>query len=246
MDNTNEKEVLSNLSEIAFLSIFSHPNIVKYIASYKVKKEVWMIMEFMEGGTLSEAVKAYNFYESQIAYVAREILKGLEYLHSMNYGHRDLKSSNVMMTVQGQIKLIDFGLCTDFSNGPKQHTVGSPFWIPPEMIQNKPHNLKVDIWSFAVCILEMVLKAPPYRESKMKAMYLVGTEGLLPLVNKTKMSDNLKDFFHKCLQMEPSQRNSAKELLQHKFIQNADNQKSMESIIASIFLRKSMTKGGVI
>lgn len=89
-----------------------------------------------------------------------QVLKGLEYLHSRKYAHRDLKSSNIMMTVHGDVKLskddvfshklmcdlaVDFGLCVDMSSGPKHHMIGSPFWMPPEMIQNRTHGIPVSI-----------------------------------------------------------------------------------------------------
>lgn len=82
-----------------------HPNIVHYFRTYIVAKEVWVIMEFMQGGTLGEASKGYEFKDPQIAYVAREMLKGIKCLHDGGYAHRDLKSSNVMLTIQGDVKL---------------------------------------------------------------------------------------------------------------------------------------------
>jgi len=121
---------------------------------------------------LSEAVKVHQFSERHIAYVSREILKALTYLHSRNFVHRDLKSGNVMMSIEGHIKLIDFGLCCDVTEGPRLQMLGSPYWIPPEMIRKKPHSCPADIWSFAVCVLEMYLKEPPNASSRLLSMFV--------------------------------------------------------------------------
>lgn len=145
MDHRTEREILSNLSEVAFLRECDHPNIVKFISAYKTNKELWVTMELMEGGTLSDAIKLFDFKEPHVAYVAQEMLAALKYLHERQFVHRDLKSKNVMMTTEGTIKLsnacldsrssfaVDFGLCTDVSSGPKQSMLGSPFWMPPEV-----------------------------------------------------------------------------------------------------------------
>merc|ERR1711959_42771 len=104
-------------------------------------------MEFLEGGTLSDACKARQFKEDELAFVAREMVRGVAYLHENNLAHRDIKSPNVMMSTSAEIKLIDFGLCRDLRDGPQTHMVGSPYWMPPEMIKKQPHGLPVDIWS---------------------------------------------------------------------------------------------------
>jgi p21-activated kinase 1 len=98
------------------------------IECYEWKDECWVVMEFLEGGTLTEARKSHNFEEKEIAYIAKELLKGLVYLHSLGIVHRDLKSENIMMSVLGDIKLIDFGLAID-ANKIRPTMVGSPYWL---------------------------------------------------------------------------------------------------------------------
>jgi Protein kinase domain len=99
-----------------------HPNICKLYQALRVSEEVWMVMELIQGGNLKQASESpcRFFYEPEIAYVAREMLQGIAYLHALKLAHRDLKNINVMLTVNGGIKLIDFGLCADFSNGPRR------------------------------------------------------------------------------------------------------------------------------
>jgi len=123
----SRREREHNYFEIAFLSLCLHKNIVHYIDSYLVGDSVWILMEYLEGGTLAEAANAHNFPDNHIAYVAREVISALNFLHSKNYAHRDLKSNNVMMSIKGEIKLIDFGLCADFSERTSEKTARISF-----------------------------------------------------------------------------------------------------------------------
>eukprot|EP01117_Protostelium_nocturnum_P013933 TRINITY_DN5251_c0_g1_i1.p1 TRINITY_DN5251_c0_g1~~TRINITY_DN5251_c0_g1_i1.p1 ORF type:complete len:411 (-),score=103.38 TRINITY_DN5251_c0_g1_i1:328-1560(-) len=141
--HSNEKQKISNYLEIGCLMTLQHPNIVKYLSSYAFKDELWMITEFMAGGTLSDARKIRPFNEQQIAYVAREILKALEFIHYKELIHRDLKSSNIMLTTNGDVKLIDLGLCDDISNGPLHSMCGSAYYMSPEMIRNEAYSCPV-------------------------------------------------------------------------------------------------------
>merc|ERR1712100_446053 len=155
MTHKNAKEKRRNLKEVGVLLFCDHPNIVRYYKSFIRGEDIWLVMEFMEGGTLTEAAKAHKFKEKEIAYVARESLKALSYLHQHNLVHRDLKSSNIMMTITGEIKLIDFGLAADVRVCLKGKMAGSPYWMPPEMVWRRKHGPPIDIWSLGICILEL-------------------------------------------------------------------------------------------
>jgi serine/threonine protein kinase len=148
LPHVSEKDKRNNWCEIGFLATCKHPNIVRFLDAWEVKDEVWIVMEFLEGGTLHEAIKVHQFCERHIAYIAREVLKALDFLHNNKFVHRDLKSANVMMSVEGEIKLIDFGLCADVSEGERTQMVGSPFWMPPEMIRREPHGCPVHLLPF--------------------------------------------------------------------------------------------------
>jgi serine/threonine protein kinase len=143
LPHVTEKDKRNNWCEIGFLATCQHPNIVRFLSAWEMEDEVWIVMEFLDGGTLHEAIKVHQFSERHIAYIAREVLQALHYLHSNKLVHRDLKSANVMMSVDGEIKLIDFGLCADISEGERTQMVGSPFWMPPEMIRREPHGCPV-------------------------------------------------------------------------------------------------------
>jgi len=227
------------------LSFCNHPNIVKFYTCHEVKDELWIVTELLEGGTFEDAAKALHFTESNIAYIARELLNGIAYLHANQLAHRDLKSANIMMSVRGEVKIIDLGLCTDMSNGFPTHMVGSPFWMPPEMIQCKPHTYAVDIWSFAISLLEIANQRAPMMESAVKAMFTVGTEGVKDMfAEPSKWSEEFQDFLGRCLKVDPAERATAEELLNHKFLLKADSRSNMEQILRRIFLSNSLLNSG--
>jgi len=239
LPHTTKKMKRTNFNEIGFLNSCKHSNIVKYYRSHLIEDEIWVVMEYMQGGTLAEAVERYSFAESSVAYVAREILRALEYLHSHNLVHRDLKSANVMLTVEGKIKLIDFGLCVDFTQRKLCHMAGSPFWMPPEMILGIPHGTPADMWSFAICLLELANGEPPNRKSPVRAMFIAATEGII--LPPEKHSQDFTDFLGKCLQIDQTKRATAGELLKHPFLNKADTQDTMRKILAQIFISNAIS-----
>ncbi|GAM26234.1 hypothetical protein SAMD00019534_094090 [Acytostelium subglobosum LB1] len=245
MPHVTKRQIQQNFREASILAKCNHPNIVKLITCHLDKDQnLWLIMEFMEGGTFEEAARAWRFNENNLAYIARELLKGLQYLHENGMVHRDLKSANIMMSVEGKIKLIDFGLCEDVSTSSPCHMVGSPFWMAPEMILGKPHNTAVDIWSFAVSLLEMANQRPPMMESAVKAMFTVATEGSTGFDEPELWSNTFKDFLSKCLKLDPAERATAVDLLKHPFIKKADSRDNMEGILKKIFLTNSLMNSG--
>jgi len=202
-------------------------------------EELWIIMEYLQGGTLAEAAKAHKFTDRHVAFTARELLKGIKYLHDSKLAHRDLKSANVMMSVKGEIKLIDFGLCAEFIEGPRVKLLGSPYWVPPEMILGQPHSYPVDIWSFAVCILELYLSAPPHNISALKCMFMAITEGLTDTIPEN-ASPQAKDFLKRCLVIDPEKRATADELLKHPWVTQANLDTGIIEILKQIFLSSSL------
>ncbi|KYR00745.1 protein serine/threonine kinase [Tieghemostelium lacteum] len=234
-----KKEKKFNIKEIRVLEYANHPNIITYHDSYLVGDEMWIVMEFMEGGTLTEACQQYPFQESNIAYVAKEALQGLQYLHQNHLVHRDLKSQNIMMTTNGEIKLIDFGLCSSFANKKQRvRMCGSPLWMPPEMIQQKPHSYSADIWSLGVSLLELANRNQIHKKNPVKTMFMVGTEGIKePFEDPNRWSDQFHDFIRQCLNIDAAKRPSADQLLRHPFLNCADNKKKMSKILSSIFLK---------
>ena len=243
MPHITDKEIRQNLDEVHFLKSFNHPNIVRFHAAYTLRDEIWVIMEFMEGGTLSEAVRACSMAEPQIAYCALEILKALDYIHERRIVHRDLKSANIMMSIHGDVKIIDFGLAIDLNNlPPPVSLVGSPFWLPPEMLRSIPHGTPADIWSFGICVVELAEGEPPHRKNCLLALHQLAN-GIAPTLNPSRTwSPEFHEFVAKCLTIDQQKRGTAEELMAHPFLAQAATRRSMKQILQHLFIEKSLEK----
>uniref|UniRef100_A0A6B2L233 Protein kinase domain-containing protein n=1 Tax=Arcella intermedia TaxID=1963864 RepID=A0A6B2L233_9EUKA len=239
LPHTTEREMQTNYSEVFFLSRLKHPNIVDYYETLLVEEKntppsLWIVMQFIEGGTLSDASTSTRFSDKHVAYTAREMLKGISYLHQNLFVHRDLKSSNIMLSINGEVKIIDFGLCTYLPGEPVKKLLGSPFWIPPEMIKGKPHSFPVDIWSFGVCVLEMFLGSPPHNISPIKCMFNVCTKGLTDLI-PPQTSPPAREFLEHCLAMDPTKRPTADQLLTHPWLTQPQLEQGYSDILKRIW-----------
>jgi len=222
-----------------------HPNVIKYYNTWHFKdekkniEEAWIITEFLQGGTLAQAAKSHKFQDHHIAFIAKEMLQGIHYLHARKWAHRDIKSSNIMMDITGKIKLIDFGLCADLSEGPVRKMLGSPFWIPPEMILKIPHSLSCDLWSFAVCVLELFTGSPPHSQSSVKCMFYAATVGLVDQI-PNRSTSSARDFLTKCLEIDHTKRATAEELLKHPWVNQKNLDVGISDIFRSIFINNQL------
>lgn len=222
------------LTEIDVMKNKKHPNVVNYYDSYLVDEhQLWVIMEFMQFGPLTDLVTTLILREGQIAVLVRETLKAIEFLHSNRIIHRDIKSDNILLGLDGQVKVIDFGFCAQLDNmDEKRRTfAGSPYWLSPEIITRKAYDTKTDIWSLGILIIEMLEGAPPYlNEAPLKAIYLIASRGK-PEIKYEKLSPQLADFLDKCLNIDPEARATATELLEHPFLNQAEPLSSIVPLI---------------
>ncbi|KAJ3773268.1 Pkinase-domain-containing protein [Lentinula raphanica] len=217
------KELIVN--EILVMQESQHPNIVNFLNSYLVKSnELWVVMEYMEGGALTDIIENNTLEEDQISSISLETCKGLTHLHSQHIIHRDIKSDNVLLDSHGRVKITDFGFCAKLTDQKSKRAtmVGTPYWMAPEVVKQKEYGAKVDIWSLGIMAIEMIENEPPYLdEEPLKALYLIATNGTPTLKKPESLSRELKSFLAVCLCVDVASRATASELLEHEFLKKA-------------------------
>jgi len=252
MPVTEEEEEEIKL-EINMLKNHSHHrNIATYYGSF-VKKmpqgndnQVWLVMEYCGAGSVTDLInktKGRTLKEEWIAYICREILRGLSHLHHRKVIHRDIKGQNVLLTINGDVKLVDFGVSAqlDKTISRRNTFIGTPYWMAPEVIACDPENniqsmnnskydYRSDIWSLGITAIEMAEGHPPLCElHPMRALFLIPRNPAPSLKsNRGKWTGNFRDFVDKTLTKNYHSRPTTDDLLRHPFIKEQQNERNVK------------------
>ena len=221
-----EKNEKLLIDETRLMYSMKDRHIIEFYDAYRQDDTLWILMELMDGGSLTNVATFCDCQEPHIAYFAREILLALKYMHSQNKIHRDIKTDNVLLKSDGTLKLADFGYTAQLTHhiDKRKSIVGTPYWMAPELIQAFPYGFGVDIWSLGILCRELAEGEPPYvAEPPMRALFLIVSKGIPEISNKSERSTEFIDFLDKCLERDPTFRPTAAELLEHPFIAMACN-----------------------
>ncbi len=222
LHNISQEFIKSIETEINLLKCLDHPNIVKYKDFIRTKTHINIILEYVENGSLQQVInQTGSLGEHLVFFFVKQILEGLDYLHSQGIIHRDIKGANLLLTKNGGIKLADFGYSIKLSEKEKKNSmVGTSFWMAPEIIEPKGNiSSSCDIWSLACTIIQLLTTKPPYYEYDIwPALFRILTDEHPPLPEN--ISENLVDFLKKCFNKDPTKRPTARELLNHPWIKN--------------------------
>ncbi|XP_044162166.1 mitogen-activated protein kinase kinase kinase kinase 1 [Bufo gargarizans] len=213
--------------EVIMLKSCAHKNIVTYYGSYMRAKKLWICMEFCGGGSLQDIYQVTGaLSELQVAYVCRETLQGLSYLHNQGKMHRDIKGANILLNDSGDVKLADFGISAQLTAtfARRNSFIGTPYWMAPEVaaVELKGGYTELcDVWSLGITAIELTeLQPPMFHVHPLRVLFLMSKSGYQPpkLKDKSKWSAAFHNFIKVALTKNPKKRPSASKLLTHQFV----------------------------
>ncbi|XP_014874268.1 mitogen-activated protein kinase kinase kinase kinase 4-like isoform X2 [Poecilia latipinna] len=247
MEVTEEEEEEIKL-EINMLKSYSHHrNIATYYGAF-IKKgpagqdhQLWLVMEYCGAGSVTDLVKKTKgncLKEDWIAYICREVLRGLSHLHSHHVIHRDIKGQNVLLTENAEVKLVDFGVSAqlDKTIGRRNTFIGTPYWMAPEVIAcdenpDATYDYRSDLWSLGITALEMAEGAPPLCDMHpMRALFLI-PRNPAPRLKSKKWSKRFLSFIDSCLVKNHIHRPATDALLKHAFIRDLANERQVRIML---------------
>ncbi|XP_052873307.1 STE20-like serine/threonine-protein kinase [Anopheles cruzii] len=237
----DEENLSDHMVEIDILSEIKHPNIVGLYEAFSIDDKLWMLIEYCDGGALDSIMVELEkpLTEAQIAYVCKHMCAGLNHLHKNKVIHRDLKAGNVLLTMDGGVKLADFGVSAKNKHTMQKHDtfIGTPYWMAPELVlcetfRDNPYDFKVDIWSLGITLIEFAQMEPPNSEmSPMRVLLKIQKSDPPKLDQPSKWSKHFNDFLARTLVKDPQQRPSTDVLIGLPFISGNLDSKPIKDLL---------------
>eukprot|EP00300_Choanocystis_sp_HF-7_P005957 c14386_g1_i1.p1 GENE.c14386_g1_i1~~c14386_g1_i1.p1 ORF type:complete len:1185 (+),score=165.16 c14386_g1_i1:201-3557(+) len=246
MKRTTNTDYQLIMEEVTALGLSSaHENIVNCLDCFITDTEVWLVMEYMYGGSLHSLLRTHGpLTEEHIAYVSKCLLSAIAFLHKSHRLHRDLKSDNIILGMDGEVKLTDFGFSAQLTQERqhRQSKCGTTAWMAPEVLLSQEYSFKADIWSFGILVLEMAEgTAPGLEMSETRLEVRIITKQPPTLRDSSKWSQDFQSFVSKILVKEPTDRWHAEELLEHPFIERASTKPSFAKVITYARMSRTTT-----
>ncbi|XP_035201092.1 serine/threonine-protein kinase 10-like isoform X2 [Oxyura jamaicensis] len=242
IETPSEEELEDYAVEIEILAGCDHPNITKLLDALYWDGRLWILVEFCPGGAVDAAILELEkgLTEEQIRAACKQLLLALQYLHGCKIIHRDVKAGNVLLTLDGDIKLADFGVSAKNASTIQRRAsfIGTPYWMAPEVVQcetskENPYGYKADIWSLGITLIEMAEMEPPHHElNPLRVLLKIAKSQPPTLRHPKRWSEDFKDFLRKSLEKSPEARWSATQLLQHPFVAGVSDKRPLRELVA--------------
>ncbi|KAM9803788.1 STE20-like serine/threonine-protein kinase [Neosynchiropus ocellatus] len=242
IDTKTEDELEDYMVEIDILASCNHHHIVKLLDAFYFEGKLWILIEFCAGGAVDAIMLELErpLTEPQIRVVCRQTLEALSYLHDIKVIHRDLKAGNILLSLEGDVKLADFGVSAKNTKTLQRRDsfIGTPYWMAPEVVmcetsKDRPYDYKADIWSLGVTLIELAQIEPPNHEmNPMRVLLKIAKSEPPTLMQPSRWSPEFNDFLRKALDKNVDNRWSTAQLLQHPFVTSVTDSKPLRELIA--------------
>ncbi|XP_068183194.1 STE20-like serine/threonine-protein kinase isoform X2 [Antennarius striatus] len=242
IDTKTEDELEDYMVEIEILASCNHHHIVKLLDAFYFEGKLWILIEFCAGGAVDAIMLELErpLTEPQIRVVCRQTLEALIYLHENKIIHRDLKAGNILLSLDGEVKLADFGVSAKNTKTLQRRDsfIGTPYWMAPEVVmcetsKDRPYDYKADIWSLGVTLIELAQIEPPNHEmNPMRVLLKIAKSEPPTLMQPSRWSPEFSDFLRKALDKNVDNRWSSIQLLQHPFVTSVTDSKPLRELIA--------------
>uniref|UniRef100_UPI0037E865DD STE20-like serine/threonine-protein kinase isoform X2 n=1 Tax=Semicossyphus pulcher TaxID=241346 RepID=UPI0037E865DD len=242
IDTKTEDELEDYMVEIDILASCNHHHIVKLLDAFYFEGKLWILIEFCAGGAVDAIMLELErpLTEPQIRVVCRQTLEALIYLHDTKVIHRDLKAGNILLSLDGEVKLADFGVSAKNTKTLQRRDsfIGTPYWMAPEVVmcetsKDRPYDYKADIWSLGVTLIELAQIEPPNHEmNPMRVLLKIAKSEPPTLMHPSRWSPEFNDFLRKALDKNVDNRWSSVQLLQHPFVTSVTNSRPLRELIA--------------